>query len=316
MTIGAIRDEHARYRVGPVILSEVVLACSRVARRSYPPAIYADAPTWHDAAIDDLVQDVVTDRLIKERQIEFMVDVSVSMRDFRTFLDRQVRITLAKRRQRSVIDNLIDRSTRIIKGTDFELARRGSQPAYHLAGTKREQRDPTDDEIRSAVAHLRPIPRGHGHGDKRAPPVYTDGDLRTLLRVAFETSPTVLRVRDLDRIFRELLTEWTPSGLVPYVETTMEDRVTLSPEDEQATSEAVTTLLSRLDQNARIVLAAKLEGISDADLAQLLGVSRPTAAKRKHTVSTVVAETLGDLPEVVRIETMRHLGAHLAGEAP
>jgi DNA-directed RNA polymerase specialized sigma24 family protein len=317
MTLEDIRDEHASVRVGHLILEEVRQSCRRLAKRSYPPRIYADAPTWHDEALEDLVQDVITDRLIKERQIEFMVDASSSLREFRTFLDRQVRITLAKRRERTVIDNLIDRSMRILREGAFEVALKGRQPAYRLTGTEPEQRDPTDEEIRSAAARVRPIPRGIGHGAERAPAVYRDEDLRTLLRVVFEDLPTVVRVRDLDRILRDVLTEWTVSVLVPYVDASANwASDVLALDEEQEVTEAVESLLADLDNDARTVLASKLAGLSDAELAQALGVSRPTAAKRKNSVNGAIATSFGPLSGAARSEAMRRLGASLVGEAP
>jgi len=308
--------EHRRERVGPKILAEVRQSCTRVAKRSYPPRPYAQSETWDEDALADLVQDVVLDRLVRERQIEFLVEASPDLRQFRTLLDRQVRLTLAKRRQRTVIDNLLDRTVRLLNGPGFEVAVAGPPVAFKASGTDPEAREPTDAELALAVGAARQVPRQKpGSGRERAPSVYGRAELRRVVDLVFAALPTVVRRRDLDRIFAGLLTPWVAGRLVPYEEAlTDADGPFLTPAETQEVDEAVKNLRTSLGEAGLAVVAAKLDGTSDAQLARLLGVSRPTAAKRKNEVNSAIASAFEPLSAAGRGEAMCRLSM-LVGEA-
>src|SRR5687767_130201 len=107
MSWTSLRDEFTELVVGPLILAEVQRAVDFAVRR-YDPVIYADAQNWTQGR-DDLVQDVVTTVLLHERQLDYLFETASDLDGFRALLYRQVRRLLARRRQRTVVDNLLDR---------------------------------------------------------------------------------------------------------------------------------------------------------------------------------------------------------------
>lgn len=80
---------------------------------------------------------------------------------------------------------------------------------------------------------------------------------------------------------------------------------------------AVAEILDALDADQQVLLAGKLAGVSDADVSRQLGVSRPTAAKRKQEVLRVLEETgLEDLPPARAIDVLAELAWALVGRWP
>ena len=135
MSIADLRTEYEREVIGLAILAEVRRACSFRPRR-YPPTVYARSATWNDDAIDDLVQDVITHRLLGERQLAYLFDVGRTIDAWRALLDRQVRIALARRRVRTVVDNLLDRAKRLLDCDDsVQTSTVAKRVVYSLRGT-------------------------------------------------------------------------------------------------------------------------------------------------------------------------------------
>ncbi|MGH3870679.1 MAG: hypothetical protein ACRDSR_04040 [Pseudonocardiaceae bacterium] len=125
---------------------------------------------------------------------------------------------------------------------------------------------------------MRMLPKSLGTGD-RAPAVYRSEVLSRLVALAFAAAGTSLSIDDFGNILRVVLTSWVPVVLeqndgsdVPGAEL-----ANLSLDLE----ETVTAVLNALDGTDRIVLRIKLAGGPDSELASVLSVSRPTAAKRK-----------------------------------
>ena len=135
MSISDLRSEYEREVIGLAILAEVRRACASRARK-YPPVVYARSTTWNDDAIDDLVQDVITRRLLGKRQLDYLFDMGRTIDAWRALLDRQVRITLARRRVRTVVDNLLDRAKRLLDRDDsVRTSTVAKRTVYALRGT-------------------------------------------------------------------------------------------------------------------------------------------------------------------------------------
>lgn len=70
----------------------------------------------------------------------------------------------------------------------------------------------------------------------------------------------------------------------------------------------IATLAADLESVHRIVLIGKSQDISDGELAQRVGISRPTLAKRKtEALTRVQVELIQDLPSALHDEAVRHL---------
>lgn len=277
--------ETRRERIGPLWLAEVRQACREVSRR-FDAAVYAVVErTWTRSEIEELVQDVITEQLLRQGQLHYILDVAVSADEARRLLRHQVRRALIRRRRRTVVDRLLTRVTRFLEGPNWERLPSVVAARWRPSGSDWPAESPTESELRAAVAAVRMLPKSLGTGD-HAPAVYRSEVLSRLIDLAFTAAGTSLSIDDFGTILREVLTSWVPVVLdhndgpdAPDAE-----RADLALDLE----EAVTDVLDALDGTDRTVLRIKLAGGPDSELATALRVSRPTAAKRK-------SETFGRL---------------------
>jgi hypothetical protein len=309
MTLEQLRDEYRTERIGLRWLAEV-RSVARSVTSSYSPEIYADGLSWQ-SALEDLVQEVVTERLLREGQAAYLIDVAATYDDFRRLLARQIRLTLARQRRRTIVDQLLSRSRRLLGSDPFILVE-APTAAWTLPGTQRELRAPTPRELRQACDAVRVFPRVIGRGYERASTVYRTKDLRALLEVVVRDLPTPVRLKDLDAIFCGLLTPLLPSDLDPGAPPPGGAPAFLSPEDDYRVESTVNELLSTLSDDQSALLRAKLNGVSDSDIAANLGLSRPTAAKRKTEVMRVLSERMSDLPQDLAARVVAELGVRLS----
>lgn len=316
MRLRDLQKEHSDTRIGALWIQHVERR-ARAVVHTYDPSVYAHGTSW-ESGLADLVQDVVTERLIAEGQVEYLIDVSSSLNDLNRLLDRQIRLTLAHRRRRTVVDQLLQRSRDIMSETPF--VRVSDTPlAWSCQEHETLDRQPTPAELRIAADRVRAIPTIRATSTsgvrQRASAVYRSEDLRRLLEIVCRSLPTALRQTDLDRIFRNLLTPFLRSVLDDG-ESPSGDSPPTSTEDIHEMSVIATELVSSLEAADRSILAAKLADVSDEDIAQTLNVSRPTAAKRKRTVFAQVGERLTDLAEPLRVMVLDEVGAQVAGMWP
>jgi hypothetical protein len=292
MSWSALQSEFAEATVGPLILGEVERAVE-IAIRRHDPVIYAGASDWSEAR-HDLVQDVVLTVLLEERQLDYLMQTATTLDDFRALLFRQIRRLLARRRQRTVIDNLLER-IRVILGASPWQRVAGPVERYQASGVEKADRAATDEEIRLAAVRIAAIPRIRFNVSERAPIVYASSELETAVSVMAETLATPLGLGDVDRILRLVLTDWIPSFLEEGEETLATQDEELTPEEMVVVQDIVDRLLVATTAEQQLILRRKLEGTADGAVADELGMSRPTLAARKDAVFEIVAGELEGL---------------------
>jgi len=308
MTLDQLRDEYLRDTIGPLIYGELVTIAGQVVRR-YNPRVYAASPTW-SSALEDLVQEVVMDRLIRERQLAYAMTVAADMQHWHRLMERQVRRTLAHRRERTVVDNLLDRADAILDRAPFSAVRSGGVVEYQIAGSGVASRRPTDEELQVAIREAASVPITVGRGDERAPMVYSTPALEALLVRVAESLPTTFAKNDLDRILRDLLTQWRASDLVDIEGALQLRSESLTPEEHAEVNDIANRILAATDAVGRHILKAKLNGVSDQEVASQLGLSRPTVAHRKSNLFERVRTELDGIPQaladvvVVRLDVL------------
>lgn len=287
-----LREEYSRERFGKHWLSAVRRVCKTVSRR-YPPAVYASTGSWDDG-LEDLVQDVVTNSLLRDGQLEYLMDVAVNGADFERLLARQVRHVLARGRRRTVVDQLLQRSVRLMGSEPFVPIGDGRSRRWHLVSGPFQQRP---GGHRRAVAIVRSAARvpSSPSSRERAPQVFTTETLRSVLvGVLGEHGPASRR--ELSEIFSDGLTSLLPGVLVTEERPEDSGRSQSRPEDELLISQTVDVITATADPEALVILRLKLLGHSDVDVAAELGVSRPTAAGRKHLAFEALGGHLAELP--------------------
>lgn len=302
MNLEELRAEHARERIGPLWLDAVKSVCQNVVRQ-YPPQVYSSAPTWRDG-LEDLVQDVVANALIRDAQVEYILDVAVTIDDVRRLLRRHVRHVLARGRRRTVVDQLLDRSVRLLDRGPFHVVAEHPERAWARDGDPEPR-----SAFREAVVIVRSAGRVPQHGIERAPTLFTTGTLSGILDSIAEIHSPLTR-QELGKIFDFGLTPFLPGVLVSK-DRPEAGRSFLAPEDELQVAESVGNIVDALDIQQLQLLRSKLLGRSDADVAADLGVSRPTAAARKREMLAVVESAFGDLRPELKDVAMDRLSIRL-----
>jgi hypothetical protein len=245
--LDALRAEAEVARIGRLWLDEIRQACVATSR-GFDPAVYGVAePTWSTGEVDELVQDVTVEQLLRQGQLDYILDVAEGITDVRRLLRHQVRRALVRRRKRTVVDRLITRLSSLLTAEYEEIP--GIRPIrYRPSGRDLAPDEPTSGQLRRASAAVRLLPMSPATGD-RAPTVFRTEVLRRVAALSFEHAGTSLSLADFGRILSDALTS--------------------------------VTIIDGLEAAHRLVLRTKLSGASDSELASVLGVSRPTAAKRK-----------------------------------
>ena len=284
MNLPTLRREYESQVIGPMILSEIRKACSAEARK-YPPTIYARTPVWDSEALDDLVQDVATRRLLGERQLAYLFDVARDMASWRALMARQVRIALARRRVRTVVDNLLDRSRTILRRSEtIDVSTDFGQEVFRGAGADSPYRPMSGDEIRELAEQARIVPRQIPGRSDRAPPVYAARNLQALLQIIVRGSPRGFTVRDLGQILDLVLTEWIPAVLEHGEGTVGLASADPTPDQLMEVRETAYNIASGLSNDESEILRGRLAGLPDVDVANRLGISRPTLGKRRNAL--------------------------------
>jgi len=137
---------------------------------------------------------------------------------------------------------------------------------------------PTEADLERATATVRLLPMTSAASD-RAPAVFRSDVLRQVVVQSFVATGRSLSIDDFGRILRGALTSWYPVVLELGEES--DQRMVDSAESAIEQEQSVNAILEELRDVDQVVLRSKLSGMSDSDLAATLGVSRPTAAKRK-----------------------------------
>lgn len=306
--LAAIAAEFRSQGVGPLMLAKVEQIAYQLAPR-YNAAVYSEIGNWRHG-LDDLVQDVVAESLLADEQARYLVDTSRTIDDFRRLLTRQVRRRLARRRTRTVIDNLLDRARPMLEERPFRRETRHQYVTYAPWDEPREERAATFRELRLAADTIRSIRQVSTSGRDRAPVVYSTPDLhRVLVRIA-ESLPNAFTIGELDRILRLTLPHLLP-GFLDLDRTLMTDRPLVDGGADWSTMasarEAASSIRHSLDEEQLLIVAAKLAGLPDAEIASRLDISRRTAAYRKAIVFAILAEQLDHLTDEARLECLDRL---------
>lgn len=305
----ALIAEHASQRLGPLWLAEITKAAT-VAKR-YNPRIYAQSSAWDEGALDDLVHDVV-ERMLAKCQVEYICDVANDFGHARALIYRQIKMTLADRRQRTSIDNLFDRAKERLAKPPFEV--RSAKPqAWGLAGSD----DEPEEGCQRLIAVLAALPRLPGLGKDRASAVWTRETLDDALLLICRTSGTIAE-DDLRKLLDEALTVFSTSEVVTDDAGSEDQANELDPGGLVVANEALDRLTAALTKEEAAVLAGKWIGDSDGDIAESLAISRPTVAKHKESAYAKVREELASSEQSVIEYVFARLQARIVttGDTP
>ena len=299
--LGAIVAEYRERGTGPRMLAEVTRT-SRLLAPRYVATVYSEIGNWRHG-LDDLVQDVIANTLLRDGQAEYIVDQSLDIDEFRRLLAFHVKRVLARRRQRTVIDNLLARARPILNAAPFIVTARHLQPTYTLAGAKPDERAATFAELAQTACHTRQVPQVRERRQDRAPTVFTTPSLRRVLTITATSLPVAFTIGELDRILRLTL----PNRLLGVLDPT--DHGFPDTDDERGSEWSDTLLIDVLTAAEQLILRDKLAGRSDQYIATKLGWALRTATYRKTRVFRTLETVLGPLPHRQRLACLDRLSS-------
>lgn len=292
------QDLRAEFRdvvIGPLWLAEVERATRRVAPK-YPPASYTETGEWNELALENLVQEVTLTQLLDGGQLAYILDTANDLSSARALMAHIVRRTLARTRQRTIIDNLLDRAN--------ELSPLPS--AHEGAGA-----DAT--RIYDAATAVSRLPRIRIINSGRAPTVFSSETLGEALQLVEATLGRAAVRGEFSRILELVLTDYLPSRLVQVEGGVDEPDYALTPEEQITVADTLTRVMA-LAPEALSILALKIDDHSDTVVANHLGISRPTAAKRFREASALVQAAIATLDTRLQDEILSRLAERLLSD--
>ena len=297
MTFEDLRREYANDRIGEGIYMIVHDLAFKIGRR-YPESIYNGGMSWDNQSFDDLCQEVVTDQLLGQNQIDYIFDQATSTESVRRLLTMQVKRALIARRKKSPIDRLLGRISDLGTAGRLEKAGNHSLQIYRPLGSTAHYTNLSDAQINACASAVSSIPRLASRLDSsRETMIYTREHLETLINTVFTVVPAV-SARDFERIFEILLTPWCPAALVPIEDESIPPgQPAQDPIEEQEMIATATKFAENLNHRQRVVLVMKCQQFSDAQIAAELKLSRPTVAELKQTGLDRMKELMHGLPE-------------------
>jgi len=311
LNLGVLVAEYRAEGIGPLILQEVREVVGAVVR-GYDPMVYGQVASW-DLGLDDLVQEFGLDVLVGQGQLDYAMLMASDRIHFRRLLARQVRYLLARRRRRTIIDNLLDRAHKRVASSPFRLVGGRSEWSYTLENKEITSGRVSEDGARSIACGLSDVPTNRCEPRLRAPVLYNEDSLKEILERIAKTTECAVAVSDLDRVFGLMLTSWVPSFLKDgegAVGRAQADG--LDAEELMIAHEVTDWILRRCGDGNRELLRLKLDGCSDREIGQRLGLSRPTVAKRKRQIMKDLEVSLTGLHDGLRRVVLDRLGVQLS----
>jgi hypothetical protein len=299
MSFDELVAEYRAQGIGPRIYEEV-RAVIRAVVRSYDPVVYGQVVSW-DLGLDDLVQEFGQDVLVSQGQLDYAIVCSTDLTHFRRLMARQVRYLLARRRRRTIVDNLLDRARKRVATAPFRMVTPRGEWSYTLLHKDVTAGRVSEGSARSLACDLARIPVIQCEPRQRAPVVFSEGSLQTILQTVADGVECAVGVNDLDRILTRMLTSWIPTFL-KNSEGALARAVAggLDGEESVIVNDVSQRIVSRCDPVQRELLRLKLDGRSDREIAEDLGLSRPTVAKRKRDIMSGLEQELASLRPGVR----------------
>lgn len=310
MKLEDLAGEYRAVGIGPRILAEVTEVV-RAVTRSYDPIVYGGATSWEDA-FEDLVQEFGLDVLVGQGQLDYAMMAATDREHFRRLLARQVRYLLARRRRRTIVDNLIDRARKLAESPPFRMLGQHSHWSYTLADKEVGGGRVSEAAARTIASRLAEVPTIRADPKVRAPVVYSERSLRSILVAVADAAPCAVAAGDLDRVFTLLLTSWLPRFLKEGEAAVAGAAANgLDAEEKVIVNEAAMSIVVGCAAEVLQVLRLKLDGVSDRLIAERLGLSRPTVSKRKREALRRLEQGLAGLDEQLRLAVIDRVGASL-----
>jgi hypothetical protein len=279
-------EEYQRVQIGTLWITLVLSVCKNIVHR-YRIEVFNNGLQWDDSSISDLAHDVILNRLLAGGQIEYIVGSARNSNSARGLVGSHVKQVLAQRAAPTQRDN--------VAGRLFELFAQNGEPittgdgtGYRPPGSDWRPLEPPDSAISKAARIISELPRLPNRGTDRLSPLFTTEALEGCLGDLWDAVSCPITLNLLRRILTRALTGLEPALFQLDGQSDELSMDGLSAEEDVLVRELADQLIEILTAEQREILV-NIEHLTDAKLAAVLGVSRPTALKRRHLTRDAIS---------------------------
>lgn len=281
----ALCDEYQSVRCGRLWRALVVQVCTRIVSK-YPPNIYNDWIAWDSSSIDDIAQDVIVNRLLIDGQIDYIVMAASNVNAACGLIGMHVKQLLAQRAAPSQRENVAVRLFAVLEQLGEVVISPGGN-AYRPRGSSWRAGELTEQALARAARVIANLPRLPNRGTDRLSPLFTTEVLNAAAEPLWQACAIPLSLNSLRTILDRALTGLTPTLFQLNEDHDLPAISDLSAEESVLVNDLAERLMALLSDEQREILV-NIEFMNDTELAELLGVSRPTALKRRHLTRDIV----------------------------
>jgi hypothetical protein len=272
---------------------------------------------WDESAIYDLAQDVIVERLLGDGQIDYIVASASTLGGARGLVGKHVKQVLAHRVIPNQRDNVASRLYALFEQRG-EPVETGDGIGCAPPGSGWSPAEPTSQALASAERIVANLPRLPNRGTDRLSPLFTARVLESVIEPLWSELRVPVTLNLLRRILEGALTGISPTLFEHDEEIEQFGIDGLSTEEMVLVNDLADRLVTTLTSEQRHILA-NAGILTDSELAATLGVSRPTALKRRHETRDVITQYFGQpgledlgghLQEAVLLKALTLLGGH------
>lgn len=301
-----LRREHDAAGIGPK-LAELLARVVRATAAVYPAGQYSDSPNWTTEALEDLLHDWISERLVGRGDLAAIMAMAGTMGVLRASLTTSFSQFLINRRRRSSASNLFKRVERMLEDhRDFAPVGRAPKAAdqeWTLASLARDVRSsPLSLGALVAIGFERTdqdleVIR-YGPASLKSSPILRQPQLKRMLIYILERasgSLSLARIADvLNRRFNLIDTPVT--YLTPMLES-----VGPGPLRRVERADSARHVVARLGQARLEVLRMVHQTGTVSGAARSLDISPSTLAKRLKEAMAIIGESAESLEEAHEI---------------
>ena len=289
--------------IGTKIIDFIARLVERTSRSFGNIDLYNNGKVWDRSTREDLLQEVVETQLLARHQLEFVFSRPVnglpSLSGLEKRMTQVIKRTLIERRRSLALieDRLVQRVKRMAKTTDFEIRTFAKVDYVGKRNRDFKPRSRSKDELRRLADLLADIPRiPEKEQNSRQSIGFGAGELRVAIDRVLVNVDSISLI-DLREIFILLFTSVRPSTLLLEEDFDMQETVVaaIGTASRADIDHLLAPVLDRVTVEQATILIGKTQQISDENLAETLGISRPTLANRRKVVTESLGEALKGL---------------------
>jgi hypothetical protein len=285
-----LREEHRDLVIGPEI-SRLLRRVVRATAPTYPPTEYGASGGWTAEALEDVLQDWVTERLLARGDLSLMLHTAGSSSTLRAALTTSFSQLLINNRRRTSASNLYRRTAQMLRRDDEFVAvttpSRLADQLWTTSGVLHESSSPLSlgelVQIANGLTDEQLAVVRYGPYSLKSSPIVREPSLRRFLSFLLENSEGALTLTTISDVMRRRfrLFELEDVELDESIET-REDAVALQVEHVVAAE----SVMARMGSNRVIAIRAFEE--SEGDFAAVGAALGGEAEEGESAVTEVV----------------------------